>query len=127
MDLIKKSLVCALLAFVFTGCTTVTNLTATKEPRNATGLYRVETTWTTDQATIISESIRVFVVIGTQLTPMTPVPVVQNRWEAFLPVPPDQNSIRYRFKYDFDYNAMGGRRKDSILSQEFKLNVADKR
>ncbi len=127
MDLIKKSLACALIALVFGGCTTVTNLTATKQRRESNGLYRVEAAWTTDQASIIPESIKAYVVLGNERIPMTPIPLVKNRWEAFLPVAADQTFIRYRFKYDFDYYSMPGRRKDSVLTEEFKMNITDKR
>ena len=38
---------------------------------------------------------------------MRPVPMVQNRWEGFVPVPPNENGVNYRFKFDYLYNNFG--------------------
>ena len=42
------------------------------------------------------------------LYPMRPVPMMQNRWEGTVPVPPGTNSVSYRFKFDYLYQNMMG-------------------
>ena len=41
------------------------------------------------------------------LYPMRQVPIMENRWEGFVPVPPGENSVSYRFKFDYLYNNFG--------------------
>ena len=52
--------------------------------------------------------------------------LMKNRWETLVPIPADKNVINYRFKFDFEYNAIPQPRPDSILSREYQLEIGDK-
>ena len=52
--------------------------------------------------------------------------MVSDRWEAFVPVPADQNLLHYRFRFDFSRNAIPARVEDSKLSPGFTLEIVDK-
>jgi hypothetical protein len=56
---------------------------------------------------------------------MRPTPLLTNRWEGLVPVPPGTSSVTYRYKFDYKYNAMGGPRTDSLLSPSYKLTVVE--
>lgn len=116
---------CLLLtAFVLAGCvTTVTNLTATTQPRNPKNLYLIEYQWDTTQQTIRPSSIQPYVVIGFDTYEMRPTLKLTNRWEALVPVPPDKNVITYRFKVDYEYSRFGKPGKASKGSPEYKLYI----
>jgi hypothetical protein len=54
------------------------------------------------------------------------VPLVKNRWEGFVPVPPGVNSVDYRFKFDYKYNNLGTQPKSSsAYSSAYKLTIVD--
>ena len=126
MSLIKNALGCLLLVVICSGCSSITNLTASRQHRTKTGLYPVEAAFRSNQQSLIQDSIKPKVVVGLDEIPMEPVPLVQDRWQAYLPVPANQQSVRYHFKFDYEYYAVPVRRGDSILSSEYKLNVSDK-
>ncbi len=55
-----------------------------------------------------------------------PVPLVKNRWEGLVPVPPTANSVIYRFKFDYLYNHIGTEPKSgSYVSPQYKLTIID--
>ena len=128
MSLIKNAAVCLCLALVLlcAGCSSITNLTASRQYRNKNNLYVVEAAFSSNQQSLIEQSIRPKVIVGADEFPMEPVPVVTGRWQAYVPVPPDQKSVRYHFKFDYDYNSFPIHRSDSRLSQEYKLTVTDR-
>ena len=65
-------------------------------------------------------------VVGGKVLPMTPVAKLNNRWEGYVPVPPDQNSVTYRFLFDFKYNNLGtAPRSDTKMSEVYTLKIAD--
>jgi hypothetical protein len=106
------------------GCTsTITNLTPGQLPRNSTGLYPVEVAWTSREHVIKHESIKPYVIIGTEAYPMRVTPIVSNRWETLIPVPADQNIVNYRFKVDYLQLRMPEARMNSKLSPEYKLQI----
>jgi hypothetical protein len=127
MKLIKKFILLLLTPLLFTGCSTVTNLTPSQQPRNATGLYPVEAKWDSRQQSIRPQSIKPSVMVGLQSYPMQKTPLIKNRWETLVPVPADKNSITYRFKFDYEYNAIPQPRPDSRLSREYELQIVDKK
>jgi hypothetical protein len=104
----------------------ITNLTPAAQTRNSSGLYPVEAAWESNQQSLRPESIKPSVLIGLETYPMTQTPIVKNRWETVIPVPADKDSIRYRFKFDYDYNGVPAVRKQSVLSQEYKLEIKPK-
>src|SRR6185436_16269881 len=83
------------------GCTTtLTNLTATSQPRNPKDLYLIEYEWDTTQQTVKPDTIQPFVVVGFDSYEMRQTPKMTNRWEALVPVPQDKDVLVYRFKVD---------------------------
>jgi hypothetical protein len=46
-----------------------------------------------------------------------------NRWEGYVRVPPGTTMVRYHYKFDFDYNAFGKPRADSVMSPEYSLRI----
>src|SRR5688572_19166743 len=96
-----------LLVVVLAGCTSFTNLTASRQPRNVTGLYIVEAEWNIGEQSIRPESLHPFVLVGTEAYPMRQTMHTTNRWEAPVPIGRNISQIRYRFKLDYDYNRFG--------------------
>jgi hypothetical protein len=122
-----RNIVLSSLPLLLVGCATnsITNLTPSQETRNETGLYSVEAVWNSNQQSVLQDSIKPFVVVGLEAYPMRPTPLLKNRWETLVPVPPAQNHIFYKFKFDYDYQGMPARRADSILSPEYRLDIVD--
>lgn len=124
----KFSLFAALLALIVAGCagSRVTNLTTTRVPRNATGLYPVEFVWDSNQQTIIPGTIKPYAVVGYEFYPMRPSLGISNRWETVIPAGPDKNSVIYNFKVEYEYRTFGKPAKSSKLSPSYKLEILDK-
>ena len=114
---------------LITGCaavTTITPLTPEQLPRNAKNQYLVEATLASDQTTLRWDSLECSVVVGGKILPMTPVAKLNNRWEGYIPVPPDQNTVTYRFLFDYKYNNLGSApRSDTKTSAAYTLKIAD--
>ena len=109
-----------------TGCApTLTNLTPTSHVRNASGIYNFEVMWSSRDATIRKDSMRPFVVVGTEKYPMKPSPMLPNRWEAAVPLSPTKEFINYRYKFDFLQNSIGEPQGNSRLSAPYQLRVTD--
>jgi hypothetical protein len=127
---IKKLLAILLLPLLIAGCTTTpasfTNLTPQQQFRDPKNLYTVEAAFASRQQTLRWNSIRPAVVIGTEFYPMRPTPKMKNRWETLIPVPPGNNTVYYRFKFDYDTTGFGKTNTDSKLSQIYKLQILDK-
>jgi len=122
----KRILPLLLLPLLLAGCNaTLTNLTPLKQIRSTNDLYMVEVAVATRQQSLRWHSIRPQVMVGNQAYPMHPTPLMTNRFEALIPVPPDKNLVIYRYKFDFDYNAFGDPRSDSAMSQDYTLKIVD--
>lgn len=129
--MMKRLLALTFLCSLFAGCTsithiTLTNLTPRQHTRNPNGLYPVEVAWDSNQANIVHESIKGYVVVGEDAYPMQRQPVLTNRWETFLPVPADKQFVNYLFKFDYDYKAIPNRRPGSRRSEPFQLEIVDR-
>ena len=124
----KVAWMAVVFALAMTGCATsrITNLTATRQPRNATGMYPVEFAWDSNQQTLIAGSAKPYVVIGFDFYPMRPALNITDRWETVVPVPADKNVITYHFKVDYEYRAFGKAQKSSKLSPSYRLDIVDK-
>jgi hypothetical protein len=117
------------LALALSGCSTptITNLTPSRLPRNASGLYPFEVAWDSSQQSLRKESIRPYVVVGLEPPyPMQPAPILKNRWETLVPIPAGQKFIHYQYKFDYDYNSIPVRRSNSKLSAPYQLEIIDK-
>ena len=123
MSKINKLCLLSLLPAVLAGCSSITNLTPTQYPRDASGYYRVEAMWKSNQRVVRSDSFKPLVVVDLQTYPMRPVPLVKDRWEAFIPVPPDKDVVRYHYKFDFMDYAFGKPKGDSLMSAPYQLNI----
>jgi hypothetical protein len=110
------------------GCTTssFTRLTPSVQPRNPNNLYPVEVAFNSNQQSLRMDSIQPYVLVNGQPLPMRPVPLVKNRWEGLVPVPPLANTATYRFKFDYLYNNFGTAPKpNSVFSKNYQLKVVE--
>jgi hypothetical protein len=120
----KKLPILLLFTLFFAGCsTTVTNLTPPQAPRNARNLYPFEVALDTNQRSIKDNTIKAFVVIGGDIYPMEPTPLLTNRWETLVPIPEDQNFVYYKYKFDYLYKSIPRPKQDSKLSPPYKLEI----
>jgi hypothetical protein len=123
MSKLKNLLPVLLLSLFAAGCTSLGNLSPGQYPRNASGFYRVEASWKTREANIIPDSIVATVLVNDESYGMQRVPVVQDRWEGYIPIPPAADEIRYRFKFVFEHNQIGRHVPDSLMSPEYVIKI----
>jgi hypothetical protein len=125
--MIWKKFLPLLPLLLLTGCAaSFTRVTPLQQPRNANNLYPVEVIFNTDQTSLRWDSIKPYVLVNGELYPMHPVPVVQNRWEGLVPVPPTASGINYRFKFDYLYNNIGTEPKpSSAFSPSYQLKIVE--
>jgi hypothetical protein len=115
------------LLLLMTGCaTTFTNLTPQRQLRNPDNLYQVEFALASRQQSLRWDTIEPQVVLGTETYPMRLTPLMTNRWEAMVPIPKNQNSINYRYKVDYEYNALGQSKSNNLLSPEYTLKIGER-
>jgi hypothetical protein len=120
----KKLFSLFLLSVLLTGCTSVTNITPTDCTRAPSGFYRVEAQWASRRQVVRPDSFKVWVVVnGYDTYPMQRVPLVKDRWEAYIPVPANKDVLLYHYKFDFLENTMGPARPNSKLSHEYELRI----
>jgi hypothetical protein len=114
---------------LITGCSTVatfTPLTADEQPRNAKNEYLVETSFETDQRSLLLDSVQASLIVGGQVIPMTHVANITNRWEGYVPVPAETNMVIYRVVFDYKFNAVGkGPTPDTKMSPPYTLKIVD--
>ena len=124
--MLKKLFPVALLAVLLTGCNaTFTNLTPLQQVRNEEGLYPVEVSMNTRNGTLRWNSIVPRILVGTNYYPMRSTLLMSNRWEGLVPVPPGTNVVHYRYRLDFQYNDFGGPKRDSAMSEQYRLRILD--
>ena len=112
---------------ILCGCTTtISNLTPSRQPRNANNIYPFEVTYDTKEKVVREETIKPYVMIGAQLYPMEPAPMLKNRWEAQVPVGASTNVIYYRYKFDYQYDRIPTPGEGSRLSPTYQLEIVDK-
>ena len=111
---------------LLTGCsTTFTNLTPHQQLRSTNNLYEVEVALATRQASLMWDSIKPQIIVGTESYPMRLTPMMTNRWEGLVPVAAGTNQIHYRYKFDFQERAFGPPQPNSSMSPEYSLRVID--
>ncbi|MGO9588161.1 MAG: hypothetical protein ACLP2Y_18445 [Limisphaerales bacterium] len=122
-----KKFLPVLSVLLLTGCAGMfTRLTPLQQTRTASNLYPVEVAFNSQQQSLLWETIQPYVLANGQLYPLRQVPLVKNRWEGFVPVPPGANSVDYRFKFDYKYNNFGTPPKStSAVSPIYRLNIVD--
>jgi hypothetical protein len=128
MRTLKISLPVVFMALLLAGCAaTFTNLTPQIQERDAVNnQYPVEVALDCSQQSLRWESIRPRIIVGNQSYPMSPTPLMTNRWEGYIPVPPGKGVIRYHYKFDFECNAFGKPQADSAVSPEYVLRIKEK-
>ncbi|HEY3863889.1 MAG TPA: hypothetical protein VGO59_18585 [Verrucomicrobiae bacterium] len=120
----KKFFGLLMLSALLTGCTSITNLTPSHVSRDPSGFYRVEAEWYSQREVIRPGSFKPLVVVdGFNTYPMTPVPLVVDRWQAFIPIPVDKDMVYFHYKFDFQDDAFGGPRPNSMKSRDYELRV----
>jgi hypothetical protein len=128
MLMLKKLTPVVLLGLLLAGCasSTITRLTPRQVARSSDGLYPIEATLHSDQQSLRWETIEASVLIGSQTYPMHMTLLMTNRWETLVPVPANTDTIEYRIKLDYYYNAWGvPPQEDSMVSRVYKLKIAD--
>jgi hypothetical protein len=121
----KKFLVLS-LPLLLAGCAhNFTNLTPTRQPRTADNLYPVEVQFNSRQQTLRWHTIKPYVLVGSELLPMRPTPLMKNRWEGLVPVPAGSNKVAYRYKFEYESTTFGGFENDSSLSPKYELKVLE--
>ena len=112
---------------LLTGCTTTfTRLTPLQQTRNPNNLYPVEVQFDTTQQSLRQDSIKPFVLVNGEPYALQPVPMVENRWEGFVPVPAGVNTVNFRFKFDYLDNSVGSSPKpSSAWSPMYQLRITD--
>lgn len=123
MSKINKLCLLLLLPAVLAGCTSITNLTPTQYPRDPLGYYRVEAMWKSKQRVIRPDSFKPLVVVNFQTYPMQPVKKVEDRWEAYIPVPPEKDFVRFHYKFDFLEDAFHRPKADSLMSAPYQFSI----
>jgi hypothetical protein len=126
--MLKKSgtLLLLPLLLLINGCAaTFTNLTPQHQERNANNLYPVEVALNSRQQTLRWHTIRPQIVVGTEFYTMRPTKLMTNRWEGLVPIPPGTNLVHYRYKFDYEYSAMGKYKSDSSLSRDYTIRIMD--
>lgn len=121
-----KKILLSLLPLLMVGCAArFTNLTPSTVQRSPNNLYQVDVKFASRQQTLRWETIQAYVVVGTNMYPMQLTQMMTNRWEALLYVPRHQNTVHYKYVFNFEYNAFGPRKKDSASSPTYTLKIVD--
>ena len=125
--MLKKILPFLPVLLLASGCAgTFTRLTPNLQPRNSNNLYPVEVAFNSQQQALRWDSIKPFVVADGQAYPLRPVPMVENRWEGLLPIPPSESEVKYRFKFDYLYNSFNAvPQPNSESSPNYTMKITD--
>lgn len=116
-----------LLLLLATGCsTTITNLTPSTQTRNANGLYPFEVAFDSNLRCIRNQTIQPYVLVGDQAYPMRQTPMLKDRWETLVPVPPNREYIDYQFKFNYECNNIAKPTPASKLSKPYQVKIIDK-
>lgn len=122
----KKALILLPVMLMLAGCaSTITNISAQRQIRNANNLYPLEVSLDSRQQALKWETVQPTVIVGTESYPMRPVRHMQNRWECVIPVPANVNSVTYHYKFDYQVSEFGGAKKSSASSQSYKLLIVE--
>jgi len=124
--MLKKLLPLLVLPLLLAGCAAnFTNLTPKQQIRNANNLYPVEVALNSREQALRWDSIKPQIMINGEFIPMRPTPLMSNRWEGLVPVPPGTSSVTYQYKFDYLVNAFGGPVPNSAFSREYTLKILE--
>lgn len=125
----KKIFLALCAPMLLAGCASnasFTNLTPTRQSRNSKNLYTVEVAMRSSQQTLRWDTIQPRIVVGNEYYQMHTTPMMKNRWEGSIPVPPDVSEVHYHYKFDYLYNSFGSPKSDSASSREYMLKIVEK-
>jgi hypothetical protein len=127
MITLKRILFAALMGALFAGCTTptITNLTPSRLPRKDNGQYPFAVEYYSRQETLVKDTMKAYVIVGTDRYPMQRTLMLTNRWETLVPIPKDQGVLTYRYRFDYQYRAIPDRRSESTESTYYQLYLLD--
>ena len=125
--MIWKKFLPLLPVLLLAGCASqFTRLSPLEQPRNQNNLYPVEVQFNSTQQSLRWDSLKPFVLVNGVLYDLQPVPMVQDRWEGYVRVPPGSDEVTYRFKFEYLYNSFGSQPKPgSAWSPQYKLKIID--
>lgn len=122
--MLKRIFPALLLPLIVAGCaTSFTNLTPSQQTRTTNNVYSVEVEFVSSQQTLRWDSIRPQILVGSRSYEMRATPLMNNRWEGQISVPPTSESVTYRYRFDYDYNSFGKPKADNALSPEYTLRI----
>ena len=122
----KKSLPLLFAPLLLAGCAnTLTNLTPHQQSRNKDNAYPVSVALSSGQHTLLWNTIRPQVLVGNYASELRPTPLMTNRWEGLVPVPPGVNTVKYRYKVDYNSARFGKPKANSLLSPEYTLRITE--
>jgi hypothetical protein len=122
----KKSLLILPALILFVGCAGVgSNLSAQRQVRNKENLYPVEVEFDSRQQSLRWESVKAYVIVGKESYEMRKIHLMNNRWEALVPIPANVNTIAYHYKFDYLYNDFGGPKQGSASTQTYALEIVE--
>jgi len=123
----RRFLILSAAAVALCGCSSITNLTPSRYARSENGYYRVEASWRSRQEAVRLDSFQPEVVVGLEKYPMQPVPLVKERWEAYIPAPQSCNEVVYHYQFDYELNGFRHHKPDSKKSAEYTLKIVEKK
>ena len=122
----KKTLILLPALLLLAGCaTTITNISAQRQLRNANGLYPVEVTFDSRQQALRWDTIQVSIIVGKETYPMRRTKLMSNRWEGLIPVPAGVKTVSYLYKFDYQVTDFGKLSKGSASSKSYQLVILD--
>ena len=122
----KKSLLLLPVLVLFVGCAAVgSNISAQRQVRNPENLYPVEVKFDSRQQSLRWETIKAYVIVGKESYEMRKIHLMNNRWEALIPIPANVNTIAYHYKFDYLYNDFGGPKQGSASTRTYALEILD--
>lgn len=126
--MLKKFLPVLSLPLLLAGCATPfisTNLTPLQQSRATNNLYTLEVAVSSHQQTLRWSTIHPQVAVNHDFYPMRPTQLMSNRWEAVVPIPAGVNSVRYRYIFDYQCNAFGAAKANTVVSPEYTLKIVE--
>ena len=127
--MLKKFLpVLSLPLLLLAGCATPftsTNLTPTVQTRTTNNLYMLEVAVSSHQQNLRWSSIHPQVAVNKEFYAMHPTQLMSNRWEVMVPIAPGVSSAKYRYIFDYQRNAFGASKGETVVSPEYTLKIAE--
>jgi hypothetical protein len=123
----KKTLILMPALLALAGCaTSITNISAQRQLRNTVNLYPVEVKFDSREQALRWDSIQPTIIVGKESYPMRKTKLMRNRWEGLVPVPLNEKTATYHYKFDYLVNDFGGPTKSSASSHSYKLTILDR-